>query len=149
DQLEVRLQLLHHALEDALGAGALDLDLDAGVGGLEELADLLGRRQRQRGVPDDLAFLLRGLYARVLRRDGRGEDDPDRGEQTHEDTQSFHELYPHRVSVRVRVRRSGSPSSARPLRMTSEARASDMTRLALPRNFDSISSRVIDRKSVV
>jgi len=55
DELEVRLQLLHHALENALGAGPVDLDLDARGGRLEELRDLLRAGEGQGRVPDDLA----------------------------------------------------------------------------------------------
>ena len=53
--------LLADALEDALGARALDAHGDAGIFRLEGLGDLLGQRQVDRGVPDDLAFLLRRL----------------------------------------------------------------------------------------
>ena len=49
---------LADALEHALGAGALDPHRDAGELRLERLADPLGQRQVDRGVPDDLAFLL-------------------------------------------------------------------------------------------
>ena len=70
--LDVGLELLHEALEDPLGAGPVDLDLDPRVRGLEELGDLLGAGQGEGGVPDDLAFLLRRLQARVLRRKARG-----------------------------------------------------------------------------
>ena len=52
---------LADALEHALGAGALDLHGDAGIFRLERLGDLLGDRQVDRGVPGDLAFLLRRL----------------------------------------------------------------------------------------
>ena len=41
-----------------------------GYAGLEELGDLLRAGQRQRRVPDDLAFLLRRLEPRVLRAGG-------------------------------------------------------------------------------
>src|SRR6185436_5387210 len=58
---------LADALEVALRTRALDLYGDAGILGLECLADLLGERQVDRAVPGDLAFLLRRLDE--LRRD--------------------------------------------------------------------------------
>ena len=55
---------LADALEVALRARALDLHADAGIVRLERLGDLLGDRQVDRGVPGDLAFLLRRLDQR-------------------------------------------------------------------------------------
>ena len=51
--------LLRDALEHALGAAALDPHADAGEFRLEGLGDLLGHRQVDRGVVDDLALFLR------------------------------------------------------------------------------------------
>ena len=53
------LEFLRDALEQPLRAGALDLDLDAGIGGLEGLAELLPDRQVHRGIEHHLALLLR------------------------------------------------------------------------------------------
>ena len=50
--------LLADALEHALGAGALDAHGNARIFRLKSLGDLLGERQIDRGVVDDLAFLL-------------------------------------------------------------------------------------------
>ena len=61
---------LADALEHALGAGALDPHLDAGIFRLERLGDPLRQRQVDRGVVDDLAFFLGGLDQ--LRRDRLG-----------------------------------------------------------------------------
>ena len=58
DGVDVAAVFLADALEHALGAGALDAHRDAGIFRLERLGDLLGERQVDRGVPDDLAFLL-------------------------------------------------------------------------------------------
>ncbi len=58
DRVDVAAVFLPDALKHALGAGALDPHRDAGIGGLEGLGDLLGERQVDRGVIDDLAFLL-------------------------------------------------------------------------------------------
>ena len=58
DGVDVAGIFLADALEHALGAGALDPHGDAGILRLERLGDLLGQRQVDRGVPDDLAFLL-------------------------------------------------------------------------------------------
>src|SRR5207247_8415338 len=69
--LDAGLQFLHDALEDPLGAGPVDLDLDPRVRRLEELSHLLGGGERQRRVPDDLAFLARRLHPRIL--GGRGD----------------------------------------------------------------------------
>ena len=64
DRVDAARILLADALEHALGAGALDAHGDARVFGLERLGDLLGERQVDRGVVDDLAFLLRGFDQR-------------------------------------------------------------------------------------
>ena len=61
DGVDVARIFLADALEHALGAGALDAHGDAGIFRLEGLGDLLGQRQIDRGVPDDLAFLLGGV----------------------------------------------------------------------------------------
>jgi hypothetical protein len=83
--LDIRLKLLHHALEDALGAGAVHLDLDAGIGRLEELGHLFRAGECERGVPHHLTFLLRRLHPRrVLRGGGRGKGG-DEGEQRDEE----------------------------------------------------------------
>ncbi len=50
---------LADALQQALGAAALDLARHAGIFGFERLADLLRQLEVDRGVPDDLALLLR------------------------------------------------------------------------------------------
>ena len=73
DRVDAARIFLADALEHALGAGALDPHRDAGIFRLERLADLLGERQVDRGVPDDLAFLLarpRSARASPLRRPG-------------------------------------------------------------------------------
>src|SRR5262249_44668385 len=57
--------------EDALGAGALDPHRDAGELRLERFGDLLGERQVDRRVVDDLALLL-GRRDQVRRDRGRG-----------------------------------------------------------------------------
>ena len=64
DGVDVAGIFLADALEHALGAGALDPHRDAGIFRLERLGDLLGQRQVDRGVADDLAFLLRRLDQR-------------------------------------------------------------------------------------
>ena len=61
DRMDAARIFLADALEHALGAGALDPHGDAGIFRLERLGDLLGDRQVDRGVADDLAFLLRRL----------------------------------------------------------------------------------------
>ena len=68
DRVDAAAVFLADALEHALGAGALDAHGDAGIFRLERLGDLLGERQVDRGVIDDLAFLLGRLDQR--RRDG-------------------------------------------------------------------------------
>ena len=68
DRVHVGGIFLADALQQALGAGALHLAGDAGIFGLERLADLFGQLQVDRGVPDHLAFLLGRLDQR--RRDG-------------------------------------------------------------------------------
>ena len=60
-------QLLHHPLQDPLGPRAMNLDLDP-VGLLEPRGQPLGRVERQRRVPDHLAFAPRLGHPRVLRR---------------------------------------------------------------------------------
>ena len=80
--LDVGLLLLHDPREDPLRAGPVHLDLDARIGRLEQLGDLLGAGQGQRRVPDDLAFLLRGVQPRVLR--GGGHDHRAERGQCHE-----------------------------------------------------------------
>ena len=71
---DLALRLLADTLEDALGARALDLHGDAGIGRLEALGDPLRHRQVDRGVPGELALLLRRLDQgrRDLLRLGRG-----------------------------------------------------------------------------
>ena len=49
---------LADALEDALRAGALDLNRDVGIFRPEQLGELFGDRHVGRGVEDDLAFAL-------------------------------------------------------------------------------------------
>jgi hypothetical protein len=61
---------LTDALKHAFGAGALHAHRDAGIFRLERLGDALRDRQVDRGVVDDLAFLLRRLEQ--LRRDCAG-----------------------------------------------------------------------------
>ena len=89
--LEVGLELLHDTLEDPLGAGPVDLDLDPRIRRLEELGDLLRACEREGGVPDDLTFLLRGLEARVLSGQGAcGEDQAERGGEAHRESKACH-----------------------------------------------------------
>ena len=70
DRVDAARIFLADALEKAFGAGALDTHGDAGKLRLERFCDLLGERQVDRGVVDDLAFFLRRLDER--RRDRRG-----------------------------------------------------------------------------
>src|SRR6516162_10431681 len=49
---------LPDALQDAFGAGTLDLAGDTRIFGLERLADLLRQFEVDGGVPDNFAFLL-------------------------------------------------------------------------------------------
>jgi hypothetical protein len=58
DGVDVAGIFLADALEHPLGAGALHPHRNAGELGLEGLGDLLRNRQVERGVADDLAFLL-------------------------------------------------------------------------------------------
>ena len=81
DGVDAAAVFLADALEHALGAGALDPHRDAGIFRLERLGDLLGERQIDRGVIDDLAFLLArprsasGVIAVGRRRGGDGRGD--------------------------------------------------------------------------
>ncbi len=61
DCVDVARIFLADALEHPLGAGALDAHRNARILRLEGLRHLLGERQVDRRVPDDLAFLLRRL----------------------------------------------------------------------------------------
>jgi hypothetical protein len=61
---------LGDALEEALGAGALDVGADAGISGLEALAEHRAHLQVERGVEHRLAFLRR--RGDQLRRHRRG-----------------------------------------------------------------------------
>ena len=101
--LDIGGELLHHALQDALGARAVHLDLDAGVGRLEELGDLLRAREGEGRVPDDLALLLRGQDARVLGPRPRAAREPG-GEHERQDGQGAE-------SGRVGVMRSSGEDS--------------------------------------
>jgi hypothetical protein len=85
DVPDVGLQLLHHPLQDPLRAGPVHLHLHARVGGLEQLRDLLRARERERGVPDDLALLAGRLEPRILRgRRGGGEGQGEDQQRDHE-----------------------------------------------------------------
>src|SRR5262249_11093059 len=75
DALDVGLKLLHDPLENPLRAGAMHLDLDSRVRGLEEFGPLLRAGEDERGVPDDLALLLGRLQTGVLGAHGGGEDE--------------------------------------------------------------------------
>ena len=74
DRIDLRGILLAYALENALGAGTLDLDLDRLVLRLERLGDRLGELQLDGRVVDDLAFLRRRRhqFGRDRSRRGRG-----------------------------------------------------------------------------
>jgi len=61
DRMDIAGIFLADALEHAFGAGALDAHCDPRIFRLERLGDLLGERQVERRVPDDLAFFLRRL----------------------------------------------------------------------------------------
>src|SRR5882724_11702891 len=108
--LDVGLQFLHDALEDPLGAGPVDLDLDPRVRSLEELRHLLGGGERQRRVPDDLALLARRLDPRVLggRGDG-GEHEAERDEAREARELCHGVLWAARFTYVFRVLRSPSP----------------------------------------
>ena len=81
---DVAAVFLADALEQALGARALDLDFDAGIFLTEARPDLLGGLDVDRGVEDDLALFLRRLDERrrdrgrlgKRRRGQRGGDKP-------------------------------------------------------------------------
>ena len=137
--LDVRLQLLHDALQDPLRPGPVHLGLDAGILGLEELGDLLGSRQRQRRVPDDLAFLPRGIHPRVLRRRGHC-----RGQAREEDDrrQSLHHRLLHGTRHRASSVTLGSSRSRPTRRASSSTRRASSTTPALPQNFASASCGV-------
>jgi len=62
---------LPDALENPLGAGALGAHRNIGIFRLERLGDLLGHRQVDRRIVDDLAFLLGGFDQRLRDRLGR------------------------------------------------------------------------------
>ena len=61
DRLDAAALLLRDALENPLGAGALDAHGDAGIFGLEYPRQPLGGGKLQRRVKRDLAFLARGF----------------------------------------------------------------------------------------
>ncbi len=61
DREDAARLLLRDALEDALGARALDPHRDAGIFRLEHLAETLRHRQLERGVERDLALFPRRL----------------------------------------------------------------------------------------
>jgi hypothetical protein len=67
DVPDSRLVLLVDALEHALGPGALDIDVDLRIRGLEGLGDRFGNLDVHGRVPDDLAFLRRRVEHRRRR----------------------------------------------------------------------------------
>src|SRR5262249_33383295 len=140
-----RLHLLHHALQDALRAGAVDLDLDVRVGGFEQLGYLLRARQHQRRVPDDLA-LFAGAFEMLAGCLGVAADDEAGDEDSHRHDEPADESSRHRwasgVSAEVRSLRLDAPGSARTAAMIASARAAGSASPALPRNFASISALV-------
>ncbi len=60
DGVDAAAVLLTDALEHPLGPGAFDAASDAGIFHLERAGDLLRDGEIDRGVPGELAFLLRG-----------------------------------------------------------------------------------------
>src|SRR6185503_17618056 len=140
--LDIRLELLHHALEDALGAGAVHLDLDAGIGRLEELGHLLRAGQRERRVPHHLALLLRGLHARrVLRRGGVSERSEE-GEQRDEDREKPSHGHLLRGARDASRSDSGAPAASPPTARMTPSIFAPPRAAALPRNFASSSARL-------
>ena len=69
---DVAGEFLVDPLKQPLGAGALDLHGDAGIGGLERLAEFFADRQVHRRIEDQLAFLLRRFHQRRRDRDRLG-----------------------------------------------------------------------------
>src|SRR6266516_3268579 len=119
----------------------MDLDLDLRIRGLEQFGDSLRARQHERGVPDDLAFLLRGLEMRARRLgvaasgEARHERDRDGDGEAHG---SRHHRWFSGVRAAMRSLRLGAAASPFTATMIASTPWAGSASPALPRNFATI-----------
>src|SRR5262245_19577649 len=143
--LDVGRELLHHALDDALGSGALHLNLDTRIRLLEELCDLLRAGQCQRRVPDDLAFLLGRLDPSVLRSGRRRDEQEEEGHEAPDANDPGHRNLLHVARVWASSVIDVAVGSSPTTRIKRDAWSRETARVALPRNFASRSARIIGK----